>query len=181
MNVRDESLIAYFGIHKTTGNDGYIGGVLVINDEGIPRDFRFTHPISPNAVQRALYGDTLKPHIFVELIGSQLVGALTLSPFCVVVKDASLLDLHEHVALPIAYIEPTRASRASNGRSEGAHRLDSGISGGRPVNVRMARTADAEAVREALSRFSAKVDLMEPFDRITTAVELLPSIDSDFA
>ena len=181
MAVRDESLIAYFGIHRTNGNDGYVGGILVINDKGIPRDIRFTHPISPNAAQRTLYGNTLEPHIFVELIGSQLVSALAVSPLCCVVEDASLLDLSEHVALPIVHIEPANAPRASNGRSEGAYRLDSGISGDRPVNIKVVQATDEEVIRDILSRISAHHDLLEPFDRIATAVELLPSMDSDFA
>lgn len=181
MTNQEKHLIAYLGIRKTKDDGGYIGGLLIINDRGIPRDFRCTSPLRPNVTQRALYGDTLESHISVELLGLQLLDAITLPTLCCVVEDSVLLELRERVDLPIVHIEQSRESDSSNGGSNGRFRLESSISGVQPVTIRTYQKADYEAVGKTLGNAFGRIDLLEPFDRITSAIDILSVRDDSFA
>ena len=42
---------------------GYLGGVLVADEFGLPVEFRHTLPVRPTKLQRALYGDALDRYL----------------------------------------------------------------------------------------------------------------------
>ena len=76
-----EVTLAYFTVRRTQDQEGYIGAILVIDNHGIPKEFRCTHPIRPTVVQKALYGNNLESQISFELCGKPLIGELT-NPMC---------------------------------------------------------------------------------------------------
>ena len=69
--VDQKTRLAFLGYSEF--DKGYRGGILVTDEWGKPLEFRCTSPVHPNPVQRTLYGQTLLPHIAVELIGAPLL------------------------------------------------------------------------------------------------------------
>lgn len=69
------------------------GGVLVVDTDGKPVDFRCTSAIKPNAMQKILYGNTLAGHMAIALCGQPLLDAVTCDPSVVLVARPGLLDL----------------------------------------------------------------------------------------
>ena len=75
--VSSVDLLAFFAVRRTLDDIGYVGAVLVTDSQGIPKEFRCTHPIKPSTVQKALFGGNLEPHIDIDLCGKPLMEALT--------------------------------------------------------------------------------------------------------
>ncbi len=52
-------MIAYFSLYKSD-DEKYAGGLLIINENGIPVSFKYTEPVTPSEIQKIIYGDNIK-------------------------------------------------------------------------------------------------------------------------
>lgn len=174
--------IAYFAVHRTQDNQGYIGGMLVIDDRGVPQEFRCTVPIRPTNVQKALYGGTLEPYMFSELIGVPLVGALTTPPKCFLVERGMLLELREQIEMPVLYLEKYGEALSSDSGKTTQSGLVSRQGGFQSLTASShpSYATDYESVREVLEHIFDQVDLLEPFDRISRSLKVLSERDTRF-
>ncbi len=181
-NHENDTFIAYFSVHSTSDNAGYMGGIMVIDRRGVPQEFHCTLPTRPTGAQKALYGDTLRPYLFNELIGSPLVKALKAPPHLCLVESKMMLELRERVDVPVIHLEKYGESLSPGGGSAKQNRLESGIGGFQPITAATHHgyESDYESVREALEQVFNQVDLLEPFQRIATAVRVLSERDSRF-
>ena len=178
----NDAFIAYFAVHPTEDRKGFLGGMLVIDSRGVPQEFQCTLPARPTAAQRALYGNTLESYLFTELIGVPLVNSLNSSPNCVIVGNRMLLGLREHVETPVIHLEKYGESLNPSSGQLQHKRLESSLGGFQPItaNTYNGYTADYESVREMLEQIFNHVDLLEPFERISTSFEVLSKRDSKF-
>lgn len=141
----------------TPAENTFLGGLLVTNRLGRPLEFQCTEPVEPNRTQVLLYGPTLRPYIFTELIGRTLVGRTSIRPHLVLVDAADVLPLRELVDVPVACI-------GEEGRP-GSERL-----GRQPVEWNPGFPADCDVVRTAASHIPDDADLAEPFERVRAAL-----------
>jgi hypothetical protein len=95
-----EDRIGFLALLTTNAKDGFIGALLVTDDHGIPQEFRCTHAVKPTLVQRSLYGDTLEPHIGVNLCGTPLLKALQRKPSLVLVRTEYMLEVRSTADCP---------------------------------------------------------------------------------
>jgi hypothetical protein len=70
---------------------GYLGGILVADEFGLPVEFRHTLPVRPTKLQRAIYGDALDRYVRAVVIAQRLVAGLEHRPAIVLVNDGVLL------------------------------------------------------------------------------------------
>jgi hypothetical protein len=145
---------------------GYLGGYLVTNVWGRPLEFRLSTAVQPNRVQQILYGDTLEPYIYADLIGKTLVDK-TATPIHLVLTDREpVLELRQRLEVPVAWLAPA-------GESPTLHRTSqvrpAGGNGG-PVVCHPRYPGDVAAVREILERIDGTIDLAEPFARVREAI-----------
>src|SRR3990172_4221450 len=96
-----ETLLGFFTPTKTVAQDGYLGAILIINQQGVPQEFRCTHPVKPTAIQKPLYGDVLEPYIGVDLCGVHLVRSLHTKPSLILVPREFLLDIRNSCPCPV--------------------------------------------------------------------------------
>ena len=185
--------IAFFAVRPTADQQGYIGAVLVADERGIPREFRCTHPVRPTPAQRALYGKNLDQYITLELCGKPLIDAITTHPVACLVETRRNVALRELVSLPVLFVQKlgeiltpessqsggTPGTASGQSRSE---RLDSHESGFAPLSVlcQAGYDEDLEEAKAALEQVFQHVDLVEPFERITTALQVVSERDERF-
>src|SRR2546422_6943943 len=100
-NVSRRGKVALLGYLEFDNSASYRGAILVTDDWGKPLEFRCTAPVKPNAVQRTLYGQTLLPHVLVELIGAPLLQAVQEQPAIVIIQENLFFDLRHKVDTPI--------------------------------------------------------------------------------
>ncbi|MEW6583347.1 MAG: hypothetical protein AB1416_11375 [Actinomycetota bacterium] len=161
------------------GDDGsYIGGLMVTDAHGLPLDFRYTDPVTPTRLQRALYGGVLDRYLRSEVVLRTLLGAVQQKPSVLLVDDDRLLD-EDVPGCPVAYASLSRAGTlAARGaveqEGEGVF-LVQVTESGPPVRVAMAPSANgaAAAVADGLVRLADTMDVLEPAERVRSALDLI--------
>lgn len=177
--------LAFFAVCHTADAQGYIGATLVTNERGAPSEFRCTHPVRPNAVQKAMYGKSLESHIGLELCGKPLLNSLTTNPLVCLVDAPEMVDLNELVSLPVLCVQRLGELITATGAMPAediTQRLDSQSGNFEPVlvNCHPRRKSDLEQIRPSLEHAFQYVDLLEPFERITTSLSVLAARDERF-
>jgi hypothetical protein len=163
------------------GDDGsYVGALMVTDRHGLPLDFRYTDPVTPTRLQRALYGAALDRYLRSEVILKTLLGALQQRPSVLLVEDERLLD-EEVPGCPVAFASVSRA--AALGGPGAAQEEADGVflvqvdETGPPLRLALGAPANGTvtAVTESLVRLSETMDVLEPAERVRQALELIAS------
>lgn len=161
---RSETLhIGFLTVLELPGG-AFVGGLLATNRLGRPLEFQCTTPVKPNRTQEILYGPTLRPFLFSELIGKTLLERLQVRPHLVVVDQSELLDLRPHTACPLAcLVDPGREQSDLPDQTHVAL-------GQRRVRCHPDYPEDVELIREQSPLVPADADLAEPVDRVRQAL-----------
>lgn len=183
-----ETCVGFYSLNETQDSDGYLATILMTDVRGRPLEFRVTHPVKPSAFQRPLYGDALEPYIGVELCGERLLTHLDHEPELLVVSHRYLLEVRKLVPCPVTYLERAGDaievdSHGGSSRAWAAKSIASPSGRFQPVAVAVPRDweEDLDRARPVLEESFGHMDLLEPFDRITRALELLAKEDHRFA
>lgn len=182
----ENALLGFLIFLETASRDGYMGAVLVTNIQGVPQEFRCTHPVKPTAIQKPLYGDSLEPYIAVELCGVPLIKSLQCRLSIIVVSRESLLGVRTKAVCPTVLVR--RAGEAIDvTSSEGApasmkkEKIDSPTGTYQPVLLYADPKYEEDInIAKAIFEGTSYFDPLEPFDRITRAVEVLAKQDKRF-
>ncbi len=144
--------------------NGYLGGYLVTNNWGRPLEFRLSSAVQPNRVQQILYGGTLLPYVFADLIGKTLVEKAGVAVQWVVTDREPVLELRRKIDAPVLLL--------ADGSAAAGPELVAPATAGRGALVCHPEFAavDVPVGRELLSQLDGAFDLAEPFARIREAV-----------
>jgi hypothetical protein len=162
------------------------GAVLVTDDATRPLEFRCTTPIKPNALQRMLYGQTLRSYIAADLVGEPLLSAIQEKPYVVLVREPLFLTLRSKTNHRIVCLrrQGEQISAAIGERQTGSREEPSLLScaSGRfqPLTVTgvPGHGGELETALEVLRPIFSETDLLEPFDRIAKVVAELERQES---
>ena len=171
------SNIGFLALFETEDKQGFLGAILITDFKGIPQEFRCTHPVKPSAVQRSLYGDTLLPHISINLCGIPLLKVIQSKPALILVKDDVFLGVRTASQCPVAVVR--RAGSAIDLRAQSdtnllqKTRLESPTVGRFQPIVLETNPADGKSAQTILEKVFGDLDPLEPFERMTSAVQLL--------
>ncbi len=155
----------------------YVGGLMVTDASGLPVDFRFTDPVTPTRLQRALYGRVLDRYLRSEIVLKTLLEALDQPPGLLVVDDASLLDEPIDVC-PVAFVgrsksDPLGAVGTRSGQGANSFLLQLSDPG-HPLRVTLpADSAHETIVAETLLLLSGRMDILEPTERVRAALAVI--------
>lgn len=146
------------------GDTGCIGGYLVLNMGGRPLEFHCTAPVRANRAQQILYGQSLTPFIYGELIARALIDKAALKPSVVFADQQETLAVQGLTQLPVALL---KAGVESPERQALLGFEVEGFS----ISVARQFEAQVETLSRYMRRFVETIDLDEPFSRIREAVE----------
>ncbi|MEZ6058361.1 MAG: hypothetical protein R3C01_16800 [Planctomycetaceae bacterium] len=144
---------------------GAVGGLLVTNRMGRPLEFQCTTPVKANRTQEILYGPTLRPFVYSELIGKTLWERLQVKPQLLIVNQLELLELRMHISVPVGCI----LESASEARDLPDH-LKIQI-GHHQISLHPEFAEDLVSIQEQSKHIPSDADLHEPIDRIGDALE----------
>ncbi|MDK2812254.1 MAG: hypothetical protein PWQ78_464 [Petrotoga sp.] len=63
-------MLGYFSIYKSE-DEMFSGGLLILNENGIPVSFKYTEPIKPSKIQKIIYGSNLKNYLAFQILSSE--------------------------------------------------------------------------------------------------------------
>ena len=144
---------------------GYVGGILVTSQLGRPLEFQCTTPVRPNRTQVILYGPTLAPFVYSEVIGKTLLERLGAKPHLVLVDQEPLLELRRQTSIPVAFVVPPDGAR---GEVADVTRLQTGR---QLLRFHPDFPQDRDAVAERCGKVPADADLCEPLERVSDALK----------
>lgn len=158
---REKDAVGFLTVTDQDG--GAFGGYLLLNPAGRPLEFHCTTPVKPNRAQEILYGPTLTPYLYGELIGTALLEKSKRKPSWIVTDRPAVLAIRETIDVPVACL---------------AESVDGEMTVTEPVRlddfqvVAHARFRDDLRAAESIwKQRQVDIDLSEPFDRIRNAIQ----------
>ena len=155
--------LGFFQVAQT--EQGYVGGFLVTNHLGRPLEFQCTTPVRPNRTQEILYGPTLEPFVYTELIGKTLLTRLGVKPNLIVIRQPMLLDLRSEWELPV-----TLLLSPEDEKSDLPDELRIQL-GRQPARLHADHPDDRDRITSLLGRIPGDADMLEPLDRVKEALQ----------
>ncbi len=172
--MRDSSkMLMFLSAKKFESNKVVRGAFLLSDEETRPLEFRCTNPIRPTQLQTVLYGDTLEEYILVELIGQPLVKGASDSPDLVLVNESAFLKLRTRIDVPVVLITKEERIDVEQDSQTVFSMLNSTSGKFDPIviSVHPDFGGDKDLARSFLAGIFNHHDLVEPFNRISTALE----------
>lgn len=156
----------HIGFLRVAHSDlGFVGGLLVTNHLGRPLEFQCTTPVRPNKTQEILYGPTLQPFLYSELIGKTLIERLNVKPDVVIVQQESLLDLRREIETPVVCVV-TGDQSSDDLPDQVCLQL-----GSEKVRLHNEFLDDAQKLESAQKVVPGNADLSEPLERVKEALQ----------
>lgn len=179
-------LLGFLVVENTLMEDGFIAALMVTDSRGFPLEFRATTPVRPSLVQRTLYGGQLDHYVGVELCGKTLVEQASRKPSIIMVPERRLLDVADQAEIDMVAV--WRAGEALKVEEEGAPSISRGTikPSGSPFQplIYEAHLADREHEGKTiayLEECATRFDLVEAFERMRAALQLLAKEDPRYA
>lgn len=175
--------LAYFMTTKEGAS--YLGGLLVVDAAGIPQDFRYTEPITPTRLQSILYGKALEPHLKEEVIQKTLLKELKSSPDLLVIPSAELAGGWSGEAkCPVLALQKSQEQALPRlgeiFRVNPREFLLQLAEGASPLRVIFSASVEASAQEIAAQKLveaGYHMDLLEPLERVASALQSLVTKD----
>ncbi|MBP9957958.1 MAG: hypothetical protein KBF14_05845 [Synergistaceae bacterium] len=174
---KGKQLLGYLTIDE---KDNYFcGAALVTDPRGIPVDFRYTEPVRPTRLERILYGGALDIYLREEVILENLIGAVEVKPSLWITNDISLIKPIQKISrISTLCIEksshsPLDQTGVSEPQAEkGVFLLQAdGISSPLRLTLSDESLSKSTAIFQNLVTAAEEMELMEPFSRISKAME----------
>jgi len=174
----DKIRIAFLDTNQFENGQCLRGAVLVTDAGTEPVEFRCTSPIRPTLLQKTLWGRRLDAYLASHLIGKPLLAALTNKVAVVIVRKPEFVELRPLIQIPLIQLlrneELTMASPLTLEVS-GDDVIESAAGRFEPVvpKVHQEYPDDRKTSRELLAEVFRSHNLLEPFDRIAAALDLV--------
>ena len=92
---------------------GCIGGYLILNLGGRPLEFHCTAPVRANRAQQILYGVSLKPFLYGELVGRSLIEKGLETPIAILANQPELNSLQALIDVPLIQLDDVENSQSA--------------------------------------------------------------------
>jgi len=179
----DEPTIAFLDTKQFENGKCIRGAVLVTDCATGPLEFRCTSPIRPTTLQTVLWGGRLTAHVATKLVGKPLVESLNNKCSIIIVRKPEFIELRPLVELPlIQLLRQEELAMASELASDGDDddTLASPTQRFEPVVLKVHRRFpdDRGAAKELLADTFSSHNILEPFERISTALDIVHEQES---
>jgi hypothetical protein len=142
---------------------GAFGGYLLVNLAGRPLEFHCTTPVKPNRAQEILYGESLVPYLYGELIGAALVKKSKLQPAWILTDQTPVLSIRESVDVLVGCLVESAVDELTVS--------DPIQLGGTQVVTSARYRKDLPKIEAIWREHTREFDLWEPFERIRSAIQ----------
>lgn len=164
-------MIGYFSIYKND-NEKYSGGILFLNNKGLPTSFKYTTPIQPGKIQKIIFGNNLKSYLASEVIGKQLIKEENDLEF-IFVDDSEILDFIETDKLLICIKESFQNKETFHKDKEAVIALNN-----KGFKLTFSKDPGKDLFNQIVS-ISELFDLYEPFERLKEALKYVCSSEEE--
>jgi hypothetical protein len=154
-------MIGYLSVLNIDGK--HIGGLLVVNEYGIPMEFKYSEPITPTKLQEIIYGSSLEFYLHTEIIAKGLIQKIENRPELILVQDPSLL-FEKNIVMITILPQTVQEKRENNEVIVNLNTKSIRITFQEGIKI-------DDSVVQKIVDYASKLDIIEPFDRIEKALE----------
>jgi len=181
---KEKIYLGFLSVEKSKEKERFIGSILVTNERGVPLEFRCTLPVKPTSIQKPLYGKSLVPYVSLVLCAKPLLNSIEHRLSCLFVNTKHLIGLRDEIEIPLLHVKRSGKELDIEGDKKGGtkKKIESSNDTFDPIIVTTNENFDGDYIKmtEILSDNIKTLDLVEPFSRITTSVEVLTQQDERF-
>lgn len=163
----------------TLEDASYLGGLMLIDKDGIPLEFAYTENIKPTRIQKILYGQSLEKYIKREVILTNLLNHIRVKPDLLITPEENLTELRSVVSYPIISVNQTSLSPLSEvgitqDINKGEFVLQASPSGS-PLRIKLAEASEdnRKKTESIILELGKIMDLVEPIARVEGALEAI--------
>lgn len=143
----------------------HLGGILIINEYGIPVEFKYSEPVLPTKLQQIIYGNSLEYYLHVEIIAKGIIQKLENKPDVILVQDPALLFDKNIVLINILpQIVPEKRENKEVIANINNTSLRITFSEGSKIE---------DNIVNIILDYASKIDIIEPFERVNKALEFV--------
>jgi hypothetical protein len=168
--------IGYFS-HLSLG-DRHIGAILVTNQIGVPIEFKYTEPVTATRLHKVLYGAALERYLRENVIRDRLAAEVRSDPELYLTRFEerdflARISGKEMVALERAH--PSGADVPEPFTRVREREAVVGLDDGPALRLAFATPdgATQQQIGQLLQDLARTMDLLEPFERIKSALAML--------
>ena len=168
---------AFPGYLITLAEQGtFLGGMMITDRYGIPKDFKYTDPVTPTKVQRIIYGSVLEKYIRNHVIVGALIKEVNMQPSFFVVPQhqmEALEDAHKLLILALQRTQFTSLGETGTiNRSKERECLIQGFGSEHPIRILFGKVPidQQEPILRELVALTKTMDLIEPQERLEAAL-----------
>lgn len=171
---------------------GFVGGLLIVNQNARPLEFHCTSPFQPSQAQRVLYGGTLKKCLLAEQIPTALIQKTKRRPDIILVNEVLMLEVRDVFQKPVGCLtanldESETENRCRSDAEDSISNTASVPISSEPDTLRIGSTlfvqhdsfsfavhqsfdSDQQSIVRGLQQVAMHVDVDEPFERLKLAL-----------
>ena len=174
--------LSYLDVLRLTG-EVFMGGLMTVNELGLPTEFIYSEPIKPAKLQLSLYGTTLGRYLMIDVVGKGLIEASQSRGVPVILARDELLPLATRVKRPLCLVNATsqrplgdtgeiRPREGTSGEEEFLAQLNE-VQSPYHFTIFDRVSFPVEQHLKAFIDCAARFDLLEPLNRVRRTLELL--------
>jgi hypothetical protein len=155
----------------------FLGGMMITDRYGIPKDFKYTDPVTPTKVQRIIYGSVLERYIRNHVIVGALIKEVNMQPSFYVVPHHQMESIGEAHSLLLISLQRTQfTSLGATGtvnRSKERECLIQGHGSEHPIRILFGKVPidQQEPIIKELVALTKSMDIVEPRERLEAALK----------
>ncbi|PIE90209.1 MAG: hypothetical protein CR997_07395 [Acidobacteria bacterium] len=155
----------------------FVGGMMITDRYGIPKDFKYTDPVTPTKVQKIIYGSVLERYIRNHVIVGALIKEVNMSPSFYVVPHHQMESIKEAHQLTLVSIQRTQftslGAPGTINRSKENECLLQGYGSEHPIRVMFSSVPvdQQEPILKEIVVLTKTMDIVEPQERLEAALK----------
>lgn len=177
--------IGFLSLYSTFSENGYIGVFLVTDENGIPIEFKCTYAVKPTDIHKTLYGDKLLPIISIQKCGIPLLNSINHKPDIIFINEDYILNMRPEIDIPTFYIKPKveQISLQSQNDASESQVVENSTKHYQQLLVKAHQQFQNELapLKPTIYLLTNNFDVLEVFDRMKKAVEILSTKDTRFS
>ena len=154
---------------------GFVGGLLIVNRNARPLEFHCTAPIQPKPAQSVLYGATLNRYLLEEQIPQALVAKTKARLDLILTNQLGMLNFRDHCDIPVGVLagDEWGGNQSESDSSSGVviGEIEFSQVAGKTVAHRSQFQQDRERIEQAVQDVALCVEVDEPFERLSIAIQ----------
>lgn len=92
----------------------HLGGIMIIDNKGVPLDFKYSEPLRPNPIQQIIYGKSLHAYIKNEIIIKGLIKSVQDPPLLFITDERTIYEHQIFTQRPLVFLSGTNLASLGN-------------------------------------------------------------------